>query len=74
MDLQRFKADYAGNALPAATVEINANLLHAIGQDIVASHTFLQAEPAAGPTWPRCWTPSRAGSARSTTTSPAGCW
>jgi cholesterol transport system auxiliary component len=66
-DLRRFEADYVGNALPAATIEVNAKLLHAIDQDIVASRTFLQAEPAAGPTWPRCRTPSRAGSASSAT-------
>ncbi len=48
LDLRRFEADYAGNALPAATIEVNAKLLHAIDQEIVASRTFLQAEPAAG--------------------------
>lgn len=48
MDLRRFEADYAGNAVPAATIELNAKLLHAVDQQIVASRTFLQAVPAAG--------------------------
>ncbi|HST44293.1 MAG TPA: ABC-type transport auxiliary lipoprotein family protein [Luteimonas sp.] len=47
-DLRRFDADYAGNALPAATIEVNVKLLHTIDQSIVASRTFLQATPAAG--------------------------
>ncbi len=46
MDLRRFDADYAGNAVPAATVEVNAKLLHAPGNDVVGSRTFLQAVPA----------------------------
>ena len=48
MDMRRFEADYAGAAVPSATIEVNAKLLHAPDQDIVASHTFLQAVPAAG--------------------------
>jgi cholesterol transport system auxiliary component len=48
MDLRRYEADYAGNALPSATVEVNAKLLHAPGNDVVGSRTFLQAVPAAG--------------------------
>ncbi len=48
MDLRRFDADYAGAAAPAATIEVNAKLLHSADQDIVASRTFLRAEPAAG--------------------------
>ncbi len=48
MDLRRFESDYAGNAVPAATIEVTAKLLHATDQRIVASHTFLQVEPAAG--------------------------
>lgn len=47
-DLRRFESDYAGNAVPAATIEVNAKLLHAIDRDIVASRTFRQAVPAAG--------------------------
>jgi cholesterol transport system auxiliary component len=48
MDMRRFEADYAGAAVPSATIEVNAKLLHAPDQDIVASHTFLQAVPATG--------------------------
>lgn len=48
MDLRRFDADYAGAAAPAATIEVNVKLLHAIDQNIVAQRTFLRAEPAAG--------------------------
>lgn len=47
MDVRRFEADYAGNALPAATIEVNAKLLHSPDQDIIASKTFLQAAPSA---------------------------
>jgi cholesterol transport system auxiliary component len=47
MEVRRYEADYAGNAVPAATIEVNAKLLHALDQDIIASHTFLQAVPAA---------------------------
>ena len=46
MELRRYESDYAGNAVPAATIEVNAKLLHASDQAIVASHTFLQTEPA----------------------------
>ena len=48
MDLRRFEADYAGGTVPAATIEVNAKLLHSIDQDVVATRTFLQAVPAAG--------------------------
>jgi cholesterol transport system auxiliary component len=48
MDLRRFEADYAGATVPKATIEVSAKLLHASDQDIVASHVFLQAVPAAG--------------------------
>ncbi len=48
LDLRRFEADYAGNAVPAATIEVNAKLLHASDQEIISSRTFLHAEPAAG--------------------------
>lgn len=47
-DLRRFEADYAGSAVPAATIEANVKLLHAVDRDIVASRTFRQAVPAAG--------------------------
>lgn len=48
MELRRYEADYAGNGFPAATIELNAKLLHAPDQAIVASRTFLRAVPAVG--------------------------
>ncbi|HYG05942.1 MAG TPA: ABC-type transport auxiliary lipoprotein family protein [Stenotrophomonas sp.] len=46
LDLRRFESDYAGQALPAATVELNAKLLHSADQRVVASRTFLVAQRA----------------------------
>jgi cholesterol transport system auxiliary component len=46
MELRRYDADYAGRPVPAATIELNAKLLHSPDQAIVASRTFLQAVPA----------------------------
>jgi cholesterol transport system auxiliary component len=46
MELRRYDADYAGHAVPAATIEVNAKLLRSPDQAIVASRTFLQAIPA----------------------------
>lgn len=48
LDVRRFEADYAGGALPSATIEVNAKLVHAVDQGIVASRTFLHAEPSPG--------------------------
>ena len=48
MDLRRYESDYAGNAVPAATIELTAKLLHASDQRVVASRTFLHAEPSSG--------------------------
>lgn len=48
MDLRRFEADYAGTAVPSATIEVNAKLLHPIDQQVAATRTFLVARPAAG--------------------------
>ena len=48
MDLRRYESDYAGNAVPVATIELTAKLLHATDQRVVASRTFLQAEPSSG--------------------------
>lgn len=48
LDVRRFESDYAGQTLPRATIEINAKLVHALDADVVASQTFVQAEPAAG--------------------------
>ena len=52
MDLRRFESDYAGQAVPAATIEIAAKLLHAKDQQVVLSRTFLQTQPAASPAVP----------------------
>lgn len=46
LDVRRFEADYADGALPTATIEVNAKLVHAVDQGIVASQTFLHAEPS----------------------------
>ncbi len=46
MDMRRFEADYAGNAVPSATIEINAKLLHTVDQRVAGSRTFTHAEPA----------------------------
>jgi cholesterol transport system auxiliary component len=48
IDLRRFEADYAGNAVPAATIEINAKLIHTVDQGIVDARTFRAAVPASG--------------------------
>ncbi|GGK13292.1 ABC-type transport auxiliary lipoprotein family protein [Luteimonas terricola] len=47
LELRRFEADYAGRAVPSATIELHAKLLHAREQGIVAARTFIFAEPAA---------------------------
>ena len=48
LDLRRFDADYAGNAAPAATIEVGAMLLGGDGNGVIASRSFTQAVPAAG--------------------------
>ena len=48
MDLRRYEADYAGNAVPSATIDLTAKLMHTTDQRIVASRTFLQREPSSG--------------------------
>ena len=48
LDLRRYEADYAGAAVPAATIEVNAKLLRSVGQQVVGSRTFRQAVPATG--------------------------
>lgn len=47
LDLRRFESDYAGRDLPSATIELNAKLLYTPDQRVVASRTFLAAQPAA---------------------------
>lgn len=48
LDLRRFDADYAGNAVPSATVEVGAMLLGDDNRGVIASRNFIQAVPAAG--------------------------
>jgi cholesterol transport system auxiliary component len=48
LDLRRFDADYAGNAVPSATIEVGAMLLGGENRDVIASRNFIQAVPAAG--------------------------
>lgn len=48
LDLRRFESDYAGQPVPAATIEIAAKLLHNRSQRVVAARTFTSAQPAAG--------------------------
>lgn len=48
MDLRRFEADYAGSAMPSATIELAAKLLDNGDQRVVASRTFLRVEAADG--------------------------
>jgi cholesterol transport system auxiliary component len=48
IDLRRFEAEYAGNAVPSATIEFNAKLIHSHDQSIVGARTFAHAEPAEG--------------------------
>ncbi|MCF7221296.1 ABC-type transport auxiliary lipoprotein family protein [Marilutibacter chinensis] len=50
MDLRRFESEYAdGAALPSAVIEVSAKLLHVPDQQVVASRTFLQSQPAGAP-------------------------
>lgn len=53
MDVRRFESDYAGQAVPAATIEVAAKLLHNRDQRVVASNTFLQAQPSTGTAVPQ---------------------
>lgn len=47
LDIRRFESDYDGAAVPAATIEVTAKLLHVKDQQLAGSRTFLQAQPAA---------------------------
>ncbi len=67
IDLRRFEADYAGNARPAATIELNAKLIHSLDQRVVASRTFLVTEPAADTAVPSVATAFETALARTTT-------
>lgn len=53
LDLRRFESDYVqpGSA-PSAVIELNAKLLHASDQQVIAMHTFVQSQTAATPAVP----------------------
>jgi cholesterol transport system auxiliary component len=53
LDVRRFEADYAGGGAPQATIEVSAKLLRNEEANVVASRTFLQAEPSAGTAVPQ---------------------
>lgn len=53
MDIRRFESDYAGRAVPSATIEVSAKLMHSRDQRVVASRTFLVARPATGTAVPQ---------------------
>lgn len=46
LDLRRFESDYNGQALPSATIEVSAKLLHTSDQKIAAARTFVQSQRA----------------------------
>lgn len=46
MDVRRFESDYAGAAVPAATIEVTAKLLHVKDQQLAGSRTFLRSQGA----------------------------
>lgn len=48
LEVRAFRADYAGNAVPAAVVEVNALLLHLRDQTVAGSRNFRQSQPATG--------------------------
>ncbi|HEY4582191.1 MAG TPA: ABC-type transport auxiliary lipoprotein family protein [Lysobacter sp.] len=53
IDVRRFEADYAGGALPQATIELSVKLMRPEEADVLASRTFLDVEPAAGTALPQ---------------------
>lgn len=46
LDVRRFESDYAGAAVPSATIEVTAKLLHVRSQQLAGSHTFLRTQAA----------------------------
>lgn len=52
LDVRRFEADYAGAAVPSATIEVTAKLLNVKTQQLAGSHTFLKVQPASTPAVP----------------------
>lgn len=53
MEIHRFESDYAGQAVPSATIEVTAKLLYNRDQRLVASRTFLETRQAAGTAVPQ---------------------
>ncbi|MGY4517244.1 ABC-type transport auxiliary lipoprotein family protein [Lysobacter sp. HA18] len=53
LDVRRFEADYAGGALPQATIEVSAKLLRPDAADVLASRTFIAVEPASSTAVPQ---------------------
>lgn len=48
LDVRRFEADYAGQSLPTATLEIHAKLVEGNSRQVVATRTFHQGVQATG--------------------------
>ena len=48
LDLRRFESAYDGRSVPSANIELNAKLLHASQQDVVAARTVRHSVPATG--------------------------
>ena len=53
LDVRRFESDYAGAATPKATLEVRATLLRNDAADVVATRTFVEAEPVNGTAVPQ---------------------
>lgn len=48
LDMRRFESDYVQPGVPPlATIEVNAKLLHSSDQQVIATRTFLEKQPAA---------------------------
>ena len=48
LEVRAFRAEYAGNAAPAAVIEVNATLLHLRDQSVAGSRNFRQSQAASG--------------------------
>lgn len=53
LDVRRFEADYAGGAVPKASIEVRATLVRNDGEDVVATRSFETAEVASGTALPQ---------------------
>ena len=74
MELRRYEADYAGNSVPAATIEINAKLLHARTRRSSHRARSCRRFPRAAPTPHPSRRPSARRWERSRMMSPDGRW